>query len=104
MYKLLVIFSIVILLILVGGCRNDSGIKPFHFDLGDIDSNENVGGRDFGIYTWSIPSLEIVRAIVVVVPYDPTTMDLIQSEQAVVTITINNSTYETIIHLHGGET
>ncbi|MBI9031493.1 hypothetical protein JEZ13_05785 [bacterium] len=104
MYKLLVIFSMVILIILVGGCRHDSGIEPFHFDLGDIDSNENVGGRDFGIYTWSIPSLEFPRCLVVVVPYDPTTMDLILSEQAVVTITINNSIYEAIIHEHEGQT
>lgn len=99
--KLKKLIMLAILVLLIVGCSDD-GKKSlgFSLDVGEIDSNHAVGGRSFGVYFWDMEHLsknlgDIQRldSFVFVAAYDEGFKEMIFTNQATVTLTVDDSTY-----------
>jgi len=96
----LLLLLLVALFLMIACNDDDSKSSDFYLDLGQVDSNQNVEGKDFGIYKWditlyqdSIDVDDIMDDMVIVVPYNEQKRDLIFSGSATLELTIQDSTY-----------
>lgn len=98
--KLSKLIILAILVLIFAGCSDDSKKSlGFSFDLDDIDSNSNVGGRSFGVYFWDVELFDLdeekdaLNNFVFVVPYDEGFKEKLFTNEATLTLTVNDSTY-----------
>lgn len=100
--KLFKVLMLLLVLALFLGCSDDDNDDPgFTLNIGTFESDENVDGRDFGVYRWNIAMLfggtydteDIMEDMVIVVPYDEEMSNLIFADEATVELTIRDSTY-----------
>ena len=98
--KLSKLIILAILVLIFAGCSDD-GTKRlgFSFDLDDIDSNSNVGGRSFGVYFWDAELFDLdeeniaLNNFVFVVSYDEVFKEKLFANEATLTLTVNDSIY-----------
>lgn len=92
---------LLLVLFLVLGCSDDDKKSSnFYLDITQIDTNQNVNNRSFGIYKNDVNFYSgisdnefILDSMVLVVPYRQEDIDLILAGEARVELTVRDSTY-----------